>query len=102
MDLALLSITAFMHFLTKTYNDKDYFKNFYIDVIVQILHIFTLVFIIIATFKAQNILVLIYGISLLFKNLKACILNILYYNKSDEDEEEENDDNENLNENEEE
>lgn len=81
MELVLILSSIVMYFLTKRYNTKDWCKNFYFDVFVQILHIVTLCVICIELSYFSSIslkICLAFSVYILLKNIFYLIDNIVY------------------------
>ena len=88
MNLVLVISTIFMYFITKSYNSGNHFKIFWIDVLVQVLHIITLLFIFLILAKNTYLIYRIFSFFcfyVLIKNIECCVLNIYYFFNQDDD-----------------
>ena len=92
MKFVLFFIVFIMYLLTKRYNDYDFFKKHFLDLIVQFFHIITLGYIFYVLVSLNAPFIALFCAYVLYENLECFKSNLKdeYEYENDEDTEEQN------------
>ena len=87
MKITLFFMICIMYFLTKRYNEYDFYEVRWLDLLVQLLHIFTLIYMFIIIVSIQEPYLALFCGYVLHKNLNWFTGDLIY----EDDENKEND-----------
>lgn len=99
MKITLFLMVCIMYFLTKRYNEYDFYENRWLDLLVQVLHIFTLIYMFIVIVSIQEPYLALFCAYVLHKNLNWFTGDLVYEDDDDNDNDDENENNKDTNEN---
>lgn len=87
MRIVLIISLFVMFYITERYNTKDWFKLFFFDLLVQILHIVTIIMISLSLLAINSFVFWLISIYILYGNIKYLILNIYdtFFSKEDDE-----------------
>ena len=84
-----------MFFLTKRYNEVDFFKNLWLDLLVQFFHIITLLQLFYVIIDHKYIFIALFCAYTLFENIKWFLGSDTVYEYDSEDDEDKNEEDDN-------